>query len=71
VPKEELASVQSRLLKNYGVPVELVVIDRQKNRIELHWRLAEKLAKIEPNLKFALVEEYPTYDRLETTLIPL
>lgn len=71
VLKRELASVRSRLMKNYGVPAELVIIDRQKNRIELHWRAAEKLAKIEPDLKFALVEEYPTYDRLETTLVPL
>jgi len=35
------------------------------------WFVAEKLAKLEPRLKFALVEEYPTYDRLETMFVPL
>jgi pyruvate formate-lyase activating enzyme-like uncharacterized protein len=71
LPPDKLASVRRRLMSEYGVPPELVVIDRQKRRIELHWLVAKKLAKLEPELKFALVEEYPTYDRLETTLIPL
>lgn len=71
LPRKGLALVRFRLMRVYGIPAELIVIDRQKNRIELHWRVAKKLAKIETKLTFALVEEYPTYDRLETTLIPL
>jgi len=47
------------------------MIDRKKHRLEMAWQMAEKLAKLEPGLKFALVEEYPTYDRLETMFVPL
>ncbi len=71
LPPEKLVLVRRRLMLKHGIPAEFIVIDRQKRRIELHWFVAEKLAKLEPELKFALVEEYPTYDRLETTLIPL
>lgn len=71
LPVSRLGSVRSRLMRDYGIPAELIVIDRRKRRIELHWRVAEKLAQIEKGLAFALVEAYPTYDGLETTLIPL
>jgi len=71
LPAGELASVRARLMRVHGLPAELMVIDRRKKRIETHWRIAKKLAKIEPELNFALVEAYPTYDGLETTLIPL
>lgn len=71
LPLDELAHVRRRLMLKYGVPPEFIVIDRQKHRIELHWLVAKKLAKLEPELKFALIEEYSTYDRLETMLIPL
>ena len=67
----KISSVRSRLMRFHKIPAELIVLDSQKRRIEMHWRLAEKLAKVEPGLKFALIEEYPTYDRLETTLVPL
>lgn len=68
---EKLASTRRRLVLKHGIPTELIFIDKQKHRIELNWRVAKKLAELEPKLKFALVEEYPTYDRLETTRIPL
>jgi hypothetical protein len=71
LPFDKLVPVRRRLMFKYGVPPALVVIDPQKRRIELHWLVAKKLAKLEPELKFALIEEYPTYDRLETTLMPL
>jgi len=69
--REELAPTRRRLILRYGISSELVGLDKEKTRLELPWRLAEKLAKAEPALKFALVEEYPTCDRLETTVIPL
>jgi len=69
--KKELLPVRSRLLRVYDIPPKLVMLDNRKNRIEIHWLVAKKLAKVEPNLSFALVEAYPTYDGLETTLIPL
>lgn len=70
-PPKNLVSLRNYLVARYRIPPELVTIDKQKNRIELHWLVAKKLSKFEPRLKFALVEEYPTYDRLETTLVPL
>jgi len=71
VSQKELAPLRKRLIIRYKINPEFVGLDKEKGRIELHWRLAEKLAKAEPKLKFALVEEYPTCDRLETTVIPL
>lgn len=67
----ELARVRRYLIRKYRLKGDEVYLNREKKRIEVHWKLAEKLAKLEKNLKFALVEEYPTQDRLETTLIPL
>ena len=69
--RSRLVTVRTGLLRRYGIPPELVVIDHQKCRLELPWRMAKKLARFEPRLEFAIVEEYPTYDRLETMLIPL
>ena len=68
---EELTPVRRRLVRRHGIPPELISVDRQKRRIEIHWAVAEQLAKLEPGLKFALIEEYPTHDRLEITLVPL
>ncbi len=70
LPFEKLIPVRRRLMLKYGIPPALILVDRLKRRIELHWLVAKKLARLEPELKFALVEEYPTYDRLETMLIP-
>lgn len=71
VPLRKLTFTRRLLIARYRIPAELIIVDQQKHRIELHWHVAEKLARLEPGLKFVLVEEYPTYDRLETTLIPL
>jgi hypothetical protein len=71
LPEDKLTAVRRRLIKSYQIPKELIVVDRKKHRLEMAWYVAERLAKLEPGLKFALVEEYPTYDRLETTLVPL
>ncbi len=71
LPAGKLRPVRSNIIQSYGIPRDLIVINLQKKRIEIHWRVAKKLSEVEPKLKFALVEEYPTYDRLETTLIPL
>jgi hypothetical protein len=68
---KELRQVRKWLISKYRIPPKLLYIDRGKHRMELSLKVAEKLAKLEPALKFALVEEYPTVDRLETTFIPL
>ncbi len=67
----QLRSTRQRLIRRYSLSPKDVYVDFQKRRLEIHWRLAEKLSKLEPSLRFALVEEYPTFDRLETTYIPL
>jgi len=71
LPEDKLTAVCRRLIRSYQIPKELIVVDRGKRRIEMAWYVAEKLAKLEPSLKFALLEEYPTFDRLETMLVPL
>ncbi len=71
LPPAKLAATRKRLISRYNVPAKLIGIDRQKSRIELAADIAEKLAELEPRLKFALIEEYPTYDRLETLVVPL
>lgn len=67
----ELAQARRYLIRKYRLSWDEVYLNKEKGRIEIHWKLAEKLAKLEKNLKFALVEEYPTQDKLETTFIPL
>jgi pyruvate formate-lyase activating enzyme-like uncharacterized protein len=71
LPPEKLVPLRQHLIRTHGVDPKLIVIDREKKRIEMYWRLTKTLAKREPALKFALVEEYPTHDRLETTVAPL
>ena len=70
LPPAKLSATRKRLISRYNVPAKLIGIDKQKRRIELAPEIAEKLAELEPGLKFALVEEYPTYDRLETLVVP-
>ncbi|MDI6820040.1 MAG: hypothetical protein QMC89_03945 [Candidatus Hodarchaeaceae archaeon] len=71
LPAAELRATRRRLIRRYDIPAELMAVDRKKCRLETAWYIAEELAKLEPNLKFAIVEEYPTHDRLETTFVPL
>lgn len=71
LPVDKLTAVRRRLIRSYKIPKELVVIDRVKHRLEMAWQVAEGLVKLEPGLKFGLVEEYPTHDRLETMFVPL
>jgi pyruvate formate-lyase activating enzyme-like uncharacterized protein len=70
-PDNKLAAVRRRLIRSYKIPKELALVDWDKHRLEVAWQVAEGLAKLEPKLKFGLVEEYPTYDRLETMFVPL
>lgn len=71
LPHNRLVPVRLRLMRDHRIPRDLIVIDPKKKRIELPWFLAKKLAPVEKDLTFALIEAYPTYDGLETTLIPL
>jgi hypothetical protein len=54
------------------VPPELIRVDKAKNRLETTREIAVFLAEeLKKEAKCYLVEEYPTYDRLETEVIPL
>jgi pyruvate formate-lyase activating enzyme-like uncharacterized protein len=57
-------------LTELKVPKDLMFIDRERNRIEVaSW----KLRKVSKKLPYAsyLVEEYPTFDRMEVERMPL
>lgn len=54
----------------YDVPDELILIDRERNRIEIASWIVEELADEIP-FKCYITEEYPTADRLEVERIPL
>jgi hypothetical protein len=74
VPKDNtnLQSLRQRIIKRYSVPPELIRVDKAKNRLETTREIAVFLAEeLKKEVKCYLVEEYPTYDRLETEVIPL
>ncbi|MEM2878180.1 MAG: 4Fe-4S cluster-binding domain-containing protein [Candidatus Hadarchaeales archaeon] len=68
---ENVLTVRKEIMRRYDIPPELIFLDRQKGRVELHWAVAKKIAPLEKKFRFALIEEYPTWDRLETTFLPL
>jgi pyruvate formate-lyase activating enzyme-like uncharacterized protein len=71
VAPHRLALLRRKLINRYGISPRFIGLDIRKRRIELDWRLAQVLATVEPTLSFFLIEEYPTHDRLETTVIPI
>jgi hypothetical protein len=67
-----LRSLRRRIIRRYSVPPELIQIDAAKNRLETTREIASFLAdELHGEAKCYLIEEYPTYDRLETEVIPL
>ncbi len=67
---QRLKEVKRYLVKRYGVPNGLVEVDVEKMRIETSPEIASFFSdKI--SYRCFLVEEYPTYDRLEVERIPL
>lgn len=60
------------LVKEAGVPKEWLHLNRKKGRIEMPIEVALELADaIEGDVRFYIVEEYPTFDRIEVERIPL
>jgi len=58
------------MLMRLRVPKELIFIDRERNRIETaSWKL-RKISKKLPYMSY-IIEEYPTFDRMEVERIPL
>jgi pyruvate formate-lyase activating enzyme-like uncharacterized protein len=69
--KKELEKERRKLIREFGIPPSMVFFNRQRKRLEMPPELAEELAGKVGGLKFALVEEYPTWDRLQTLFLPL
>lgn len=64
---------RKELIEKFRIPATLIAVDREKRRIETSPQIAEELAKIyrKRGLAVAIVEEYPTSERLETEVVPL
>lgn len=63
----DLEGLRQRLMDRYDIPEDLIAVDYEKNRIETSAEIAVFLAenRSEGGLEYAVVEEYPTADRLE------
>ena len=69
---DDLMELYTLLVEEAGVPEEWLYINMEKGRIEMPIEVAEELADaIEGDVKFYIVEEYPTWDRIEVERIPL
>lgn len=64
---KELKKIMKELMKEYDIPKELIEFDKKNKRILTASWIVDELKKElkKKGLKIALVEEYPTYDRLE------
>ena len=67
---DDLDAACGYMKEEYDVPDELILIDRERNRIEIASWIVEELADEIP-FKCYITEEYPTADRLEVERIPL
>ncbi|WP_175059231.1 radical SAM protein [Thermococcus sp. 2319x1] len=69
---DDLIELYNLLVNEAEVPEEWLYINTKKGRIEMPIEVAEELADaIEGDVKFYIVEEYPTWDRIEVERIPL
>ena len=69
---EDLDELYDLLVNEAEVPAEWLHINREKGRIEMPEDVAVELAEaVEGDVRFFIVEEYPTFDRIEVERIPL
>ncbi|MBI5253526.1 MAG: radical SAM protein [Euryarchaeota archaeon] len=70
---EKLSALRKNLIKEFKIPENLITVDKEKMRLETSVEISEKLSEMykKRGLKYFLVEEYPTSDRLETDVVPL
>lgn len=69
-PSEEaLARLQKKLIKDFGLPSKMLELDLVKHRLETSPEIAAFLAEknTKSRVMYSLVEEYPTWDRLEVS----
>ena len=71
--QKQMSFVARWLREELDLDPELIQINQAKGRIETHPDLSEQIAAIvDPeDFEVALIEEYPTWDRLETEVVPL
>ncbi|WP_297481296.1 radical SAM protein [Thermococcus sp.] len=68
----DLDELYDLLVNEAEVPAEWLHVNREKGRIEMPEEVAIELAEvIEGDVRFFIVEEYPTFDRIEVERIPL
>lgn len=67
---DDLDAAYGFMKEEYDVPDELILVDRERNRIEIASWIVEELADEIP-FKCYITEEYPTADRLEVERTPL
>jgi pyruvate formate-lyase activating enzyme-like uncharacterized protein len=74
-PSMELDELRWTLINELEIPEELIYVDHKKDRLLTNAavldELKEEIKEILPEVKLGIVEEYPTYDELQTTFIPL
>ncbi|WP_297497470.1 radical SAM protein [Thermococcus sp.] len=69
---EDLDELYDLLVNEAEVPEEWLHINREKGRIEMPEEVAVELAEdIEGDVKFFVVEEYPTWEGIEVERVPL
>ncbi len=69
---EDLDELYYLLVEEAGVPEEWLYLNREKGRIEMPIEVALELADaVEGNVRFYIVEEYPTWDRIEVERTPI
>ncbi len=64
---ENLKYLRIQLMEKYEIPADLIALDPEKERLETTAEIAVFLAEnhCEAGLNYAVIEEYPTADRLE------
>ncbi|MFQ5816035.1 MAG: radical SAM protein [Candidatus Hydrothermarchaeaceae archaeon] len=71
--RDALALLQWRLVEAFEIPPDLFILDEGKLRLETSPEIAVYLseANVEEGVRYSLVEEYPTWDRLEVSKMPI
>lgn len=71
----DLIHLRRVLIQRFQIPEEELVLDAQNNRLLTHAAFLdeakEEFNAVFPQLTLGISEEYPTYDKLQTTFIPL
>jgi len=74
-PSADLTHLRWTLIETLEIQEDLIYIDTEKNRLLTNAALLDELKDeikiLFPDVRLGIVEEYPTYDRLQTTFIPL